>query len=73
MRGALPSLLILTITSRGGAAGFLGLAARAAGGLARRRGDLSEAVAQLRVGGNIADALARAPFWPICRLPLVAP
>ncbi len=43
--------------SRGGAAGFLGLAAWAAGDLHVAVETFGEAVAQLRVGGNIADAL----------------
>ena len=43
--------------SRGGAAGFLGLAAWAAGDLPVAVETFSEAVAQLRAAGNIADAL----------------
>ena len=60
--------------SRGGAAGFLGLAAWAAGDLPRRRGDLSARRSRSFASVGISPMRSvRASFWPICRLLLVAP
>ncbi|MDJ0353935.1 LuxR C-terminal-related transcriptional regulator [Pseudarthrobacter sp. PH31-O2] len=44
--------------ARGGAAGFLGLAAWAAGDVRRAARTFSEAVASLRAGGNLVDELS---------------